>query len=614
MMKYLSNVNILSDLKSYDIDDMRELCVELRSEIIDAVLNCGGHLASSLGAVELIVALHYVFDFPNDKLIFDVGHQSYAHKLLTGRAENFSKNLRKLDGIGGFTKRSESEYDTFTAGHAGNSISLALGLSRARDIAGGNYEVVSVIGDSSIVNGMSFEAMNDAGNKPSKHIIVLNDNAMSISKAVGAVSSKLTDLRQSTYYKKFKNSVVKNLSEEGRKDLDYRALRKIKNGIKYMFSTGILFEEFGYTYVGPIDGHNIQELVKAFEIAKSESGSVIVHVVTKKGKGCIEAEKNPENYHGVGSMYSTKQGKSSYSSLFGDKILELSQKDDKIVAVCPAMPDGTGLKKFSEQNPSRFFDCGIAEEHAVALSAGLARGGMKPYLAIYSTFLQRGFDQIIHDVALQNLPVRICVDRAGFVGEDGETHQGIFDMSFLTAVPNISVVSPASFKEFESILEWSLDVDFPIAIRYPRGGRDNPQFENFSYGKWSVSGNIDSDICLIASGANMVNEALKAREFLENDGRSCCVVNASTIKPLDFNLLDRISKKTLVVLEDNLYRGGLCSSILEYYAKNNKSVKILPFAVEDSFVCQGSVSELYEKYGINAKEIVEKIQKFYSNI
>lgn len=605
MTEYLKNPDLAKELKNFNSDQLKELSFELREKIINSVDNCGGHLASSLGAVEIIVALHFVFDFPKDKLIFDVGHQAYAHKLLTGRADGFERKLRKLDGIGAFLKRSESEYDTFTTGHAGNSVSLALGLSRARDLRGENYEVVSVVGDASVVNGMSFEAFNDYVTRPTKHIVVLNDNNMSISKAVGAVSRKLNELRRNPVYKTLKRAVVKTTPKNRWR---YRVLRRIKNGVKYVFSTGIIFEEFGYECIGPVDGHNIDALRDALFVAKKSSKSTLIHVVTKKGKGHKDAEENPELFHGVESKYSEKRNILSYSKEFGAKLSEIANIDKDIVVVCPAMIAGSGLNDFSKKFRERCFDVGIAEEHAVTMAAGLARGGMKPYVAIYSTFLQRAVDQVIHDLALQNLPVRLCVDRAGFVGSDGETHQGIFDLLCLTSIPGMTVISPASIDEFDQMLDFSRNYDKPLAIRYSRGGVSNEEFSSFTFGKWSSFG--EGEICLIASGAPIVKECLICKKRLDDLGVKTMVVNASTIKPLDWEKLTKIKDKKIFVVEDNLCRGGLASFILEYYAQEGYKVCLVPICVRDEFVKQGRVDELYQLYGLSSSEIVKKVLNF----
>lgn len=604
-MSILKNVTS-SDVKNLSIEQLRTLCEELREKIVDAVINCGGHLSSSLGAVEIITALHYVFDFPKDKLIFDVGHQAYAHKLLTGRWEDFDKKLRKIDGVGAFLKRSESEYDTFTTGHAGVSVSEALGLARARDIKGDDYEVVAVVGDSSLANGMAFEAMNDSGSRPTKHILVLNDNDMSISKAVGAMSSRLSHLRQNRVYKKFKNSIKRVKSFKGD---SFKFFKKIKDGVKYMFSAGVVFEEFGYKYVGPIDGHDISALINAFVLAKQESGPVILHAVTQKGKGCIEAEEKPDIYHGIAPMYYEKPQNITYSSLFGDKMKEFLEQGKDVVAVCAGMPDGTGLREFSRSFPNRCFDVGIAEEHAVTLASGLARGGVKPYVALYSTFLQRTIDSVIHDVVLQNLPIVLCVDRAGIVGEDGETHQGIFDVSLLSCIPNLTILSPASIEQFSSMLDWSYTYDKPLVVRYPRGGVTNPQFVDFEPFKWQVYGN-SSKITVIATGPAMVYEAIKCKAILEQEGINIKVVNATSIKPIDEVLLAEIKTDKIFVIEDNQLTGGLGSLIRDYYSKLDIDTKVVSVAIDDLFVTQGKISELQSRYGVNAENLSKKIRKY----
>lgn len=599
----LKNV-VSNDVKNLSTEQLRALCVKLREQIVDAVIRCGGHLSSSLGAVEIIVALHHVFNFPEDKLIFDVGHQAYAHKLLTGRADGFYKKLRKLDGIGAFLKRNESEYDTFTTGHAGVSVSEALGLARARDLKGESYEVVAVVGDSSLANGMAFEAMNDSGSRSTKHILVLNDNDMSISKAVGAMSSRLTHLRQNRVYKRFKSS-IKRVDHGGDK---FKLFKKIKDGIKYMFSAGVMFEEFGYKYVGPIDGHDVSALIEALNIAKQESGPVILHAVTQKGKGCVEAEEKPDIYHGIAPMCCEKSQNITYSSLLGARLKDFCAYGEDVVAVCAGMPDGTGLAELNNTYPERCFDVGIAEEHAVTMASGLARGGLKPYVAIYSTFLQRAIDSVVHDVVLQDLPVTLCVDRAGIVGEDGETHQGIFDLSMLSSIPNLTILAPASIEEFSAMLDWSRNYFKPLVIRYPRGYVTNDEFAEFCYAKWQAVG--EGSISIVASGAAMVSEALKCRKLLAYEGVSVKVINASTVKPLDKDLLIDISSDSIFVLEDNVESGGLGSAIRDFYAKSGISAIVLSIAIEDTFVTQGSISQLQARYGVNADNLCKKILKY----
>lgn len=608
MTNFLEVSGISHKLKNLDLPSLRLLAEEIRVKIIDSVIECGGHLSSSLGAVELIIALHFVFDLPKDKLIFDVGHQAYAHKLLTERAKDFETKLRKFNGIGAFLKNTESEYDTFTTGHAGNSISLGLGLARARDIAGEKHEVISIVGDSSLTNGMNFEAMNDCGSRPTKHIVVLNDNDMSISKAVGAVSYKLTGLRQNTFYKKFKNKLI-NIVGFKRDNDNFIFLRKLKNSLKYMFTNGVLFEEFGYKYFGPVDGHNIGELVNIFTLAKEEKEPVMVHVVTKKGKGCKEAEAKPDVFHGVSDFRSSKNKSTTYSDIFGEKMVEIASRDEKVVAICAGMPDGVGLRNFSKLYPQRFYDVGIAEEHAVSMSAGLACGGLKPYVSIYSTFLQRSFDQIIHDVAIQQLPVRICVDRAGITGEDGETHQGIFDMSFLSMIPGLQIWSPGSKKEFEQMLEISIDTMSPLVIRYPKGSDDNEIFNCFKPGVWSQYGSNNAKIVLIASGAAMLKQCISASVILGKEDISTLILNASTIKPLDEDSLASLDGKKIIVVEDNVERGGLAEAISIYFQRNKKHVDIEVLNIGSKFVPQGSISILQSELGLVADKIVEKVRE-----
>ncbi len=612
MIKYLNETNLSKKLKQYKISELRSLCEELRLKIIDSVIECGGHLSSSLGAVDIIVALHFVFDFPKDKLIFDVGHQAYAHKLLTGRADNFEHLLRKFKGIGAFPKKEESIYDTFTTGHAGNSLSLGVGLARARDISGEDYNVVSLVGDSSLTSGMNFEAMNDCGSKPTKHIVVLNDNDMSISKAVGAVSSKLTLLREKTFYKNAKNRLSKVIGVKQGSN-SHIFLKKIKKSLKYMVTTGVLFEEFGYKYIGPIDGHDLGELINALEVAKKEDAPVILHVVTKKGKGCKEAEEQPDVFHGLKSRDTRGSKKTSYSQVFGERIVEIATNNEKIVTVCAGMRDGVGLKEFSQKFPNRFFDVGIAEEHATSMSAGLAEGGMKAYLSIYSTFLQRSFDQVLHDIALQKLPVKIFVDRAGITGEDGETHQGIFDSSFLSIIPNVQIWSPASLKEFSQMIDMSVDFDKPLIVRYPKGNVDNVEFSNFSQGKWSYVGNLNGCVAIIGTGATVIKQCIMASKLLKENGIDACVVNASTVKPIDYELINKFRNKKIVVVEDNVERGGLAENIAFYSNSQKINIQLLAINVGDNFVPQGEVSILQEEFGLSGQKITKKTIEFLKN-
>lgn len=594
-------------IKNLSIKELQTLAQEIRLEIIDTVITNGGHLAGNLGVVELTIALHYVFDFPKDKLILDVGHQCYTHKLLTGRYDKF-KTLRKKEGISGFPKKAESEYDVFDSGHSGNSISVGLGLARARDLKGDKYEVISLIGDASLTSGMSLEALNDGGSRPSKQIIILNDNNMSIAGNVGAVSTSLNKLRINSSYKKFKKVLVRLMVNSETKRRTLTRFKRIKDSIKYMLMEGVFFEEFGLKYLGPIDGHNLPELIDAFKLAKTEEKSIIVHAVTTKGKGCIEAEQNPEEYHGIGPMLNSSETHAkSFSSAFGEILTKLAQEDDKIVAVTAAMCNGTGLTEFASKFPQRFFDVGIAEGHAVTMSAGLALGGYKPYFAVYSSFLQRGFDQIFEDVALQDLPVRLCIDRSGLVGADGETHQGIYDIGYLSLVPGLTVVAPASQDELEDILRWSLCFNKPLAIKYPKGTAQTKSLTKFTPFRWRYIKDDNSDTVILAVGAVMCAEAYKAAAMLFDKGIQVDVINANFIKPLDEETLRAISGKRIITVEDNIENGSFGSLVAEFYSKNNIPVNIMHRALRDEFVAHARVAEILEDNELSAKKIAESI-------
>ena len=480
--KILDNVNKPKDLKKLNYKEKDKLAEELRETVIKTVSENGGHLASNLGVVELTIALHSVFNTPEDKIVWDVGHQTYVHKILTER-KNKIKTLRKLDGLSGFPKVKESKYDCFETGHSSTSISAALGMARARDLKKENHEVIAVIGDGALTGGMALEALNDAGNSKTKVIIILNDNEMSISKNVGGISRFLTKVRTKKFYKKSNNIVRKGLEripKVGPAIIIFA--RKVKYSLKQLVIPKMFFENIGIKYLGPVDGHDIERLEWILKLAKKETEPVLVHIITKKGKGYKPAEENPDKFHSTSSFdietgKSKKPKKADYSKIFGDKLVELAQKDEKIVAITAAMADGTGLANFRKEFPNRFFDAAIAEQHALTMAAGLARAGMKPVIPIYSSFYQRGYDQVIHDICLQKLPVVLCVDRAGIVGNDGETHQGIYDLSFLNIVPNLAIMAPKDFEELEQMLEFALTLNQPVAIRYPRGGESNIKFE-----------------------------------------------------------------------------------------------------------------------------------------
>lgn len=596
-----------SEIKNLTIPELYQLAQEVRQVIIDTAITNGGHLSGNLGVVELTIALHYVFDFPKDKLIFDVGHQCYTHKLLTGRYDKF-KTLRKKDGISGFPKKSESEYDVFDSGHSGNSVSVGLGLARARDLAGEDFEIISLVGDASLTTGMCMEALNDAGANPTKQIVILNDNNMSIAGNVGAVSSSLTKLRTKSTYKKFKKKLVTIVSKHIKIPKALTNIKRIKNSFKYMLMQGVLFEEFGLKYLGPIDGHNFKELIEYLTLAKNESKSIVIHVITKKGKGCVEAEENPGKYHGISPLINSKEKEKTYSEVFGETINELADKDEKIVAITAAMRDGTGLTDFAKEHAERFFDVGIAEEHAVTMSAGLALGGYKPYFAVYSSFLQRGYDQLIEDVALQDLPVKICVDRSGIVGSDGETHQGVYDNGFLNTIPNLTIITPCSKEALKDALKWSVNYSKPLIIKYPRGACEPLNQVSFAPNKWGYLINNDSKTVLLSVGSLMTAEAEKAEKILSEHGIKVDVVYVNCIKPLDCEFLLSIKNKTIITLEDNVEDGGFGSIISEFYNKKDVKVDLHILALKNAFVAHATVDETLESNGLSAKNIADFVK------
>jgi len=615
----LEKVNSPEDIKSFSVDDLKVLAEEIRNYIIEVVSKKGGHLASSLGAVEITVSLHYVFDSPRDKIIWDVGHQSYAHKILTGRREKFT-GLRTRGGLSGFPSIFESEHDIYGVGHASTSISAALGIATARDLRGEDFFVVSVVGDGALSGGLAFEGINQAGHlKKNKFIIILNDNEMSISKNVGALSRYLTKITTKKLYLQMEADVwellgkIPSLGGKARK-----LAKRIKESIKNLVVPTILFEELGFRYIGPMDGHNIEELVSTFKEVQNIPGPVLVHVVTQKGKGYFFAEKNAEKFHGVGSFYKAtgnsraNSKKKKYSEVFGDKIVEIASKDDSIVAITAAMKDGTGLTKFSEVFPERFFDVGIAEQHAVTFACGLARNGMKPFVAIYSTFLQRSYDQLIHDVALQKLPIKFVLDRAGLVGEDGPTHHGAFDLSYLRLIPNFVLMSPADEFELTSMLELMANYDKgPIAIRFPRGaviGNDRPIDSNaIEIGKSSVliEGN---DIAIIAVGS-MVKTSLDIARELKEKSIDAAVINARFIKPLDKELILSLSGrvKYIFTVEENTIVGGFGDAVQELLSSKGMCTPVERFGIPDRFVSHGTREELLDEVGLSKEKLVERI-------
>lgn len=612
MNNILEGVNLPKDLKKLNIIQKMELSNELRQLILQTVSKTGGHLASNLGVVELTIALLSVFNMPEDKIIWDVGHQTYVHKILTGRKDKIN-TLRKLNGIAGFPKTSESEYDSFNTGHSSTSISVALGMARARDLLGKNNKVIAVIGDGALTGGMAQEALNDAGSSKTDLIVVLNDNEMSISKNVGGVSLLLSKLRTKRFYTN-SNKRVKSITERipyvGTKII--KGIRKIKHGIKQLIISNMYFEDIGFTYLGPVDGHNIEKLEGLLKKAKELQGPVLVHVITKKGKGYEFAEKNPDKFHSISSFNletgeKISKGKKDYSKVFGEKLVQLAQNNKKIVAVTAAMKDGTGLTQFAKEFPNRFFDVGIAEQHALGLVAGMAKEGLKPVIPLYSSFVQRGYDQVIHDICIQKLPVVIGIDRAGIVGNDGETHQGILDFSFLSVVPNITIMAPKDFKELEDMLEFAVNFNGPICIRYPRGGEGNIKFDNHEkivLGK-SEFLQTGENITIIAIG-KMVEKAVEVSQILEQENISCSIINARFLKPIDKEqIYNDINKtKRVITIEDNSLKGGLGTSIIELLSEYNLSdVRIKTFGYPDEFIKHGSVQELEEQYGLDANSI-----------
>lgn len=620
MERILDKINSPDDLKKIPAEDLSRLAGEIREKIIDVVSKTGGHLASSLGAVELAIALHYTFDMPRDKILWDVGHQAYPHKILTGRAKSF-ETLRQLGGISGFPTRSESKYDIFTCGHSATSISQALGLACARDLKGESWKTIAVIGDASLASGMALEALNHAGHIRKDLIIVLNDNELSISRSVGAISKHLNRIMTNPGYNKVRRQmqiVVKRIPLFGFKA--FRAAKKLEESLKNLLIPGMFFEGLGFRHFGPFDGHDIKGLIDTFKNVSSLKEPVIVHVLTKKGKGYKFAEENPSAFHGA-SPFNIMTGKTlekkkerSFTQVFSDKIVELARKDKRIVAITAAMLEGTGLAKFAQEFPNRFFDVGIAEEHAVTFSAGLAHQGLKPVVAIYSTFLQRGYDQIIHDVSLQNLPVIFCLDRAGLVGEDGPTHHGIFDIAYLRNIPNFVVMAPRDGLELEAMLEFAVKLDKPVAIRYPRGTSlshlSGSSFHKIELGRSELL-REGKDIAIFAIGS-MVSVAIEASNLLSSEGIEATVVNARFAKPLDKiaikNVVGRVKK--IVTLEEGIAASGFGSAVLECLERENlNDIKIKRIGLPDKFITYGKRQELLKEYHLTAGEICETIKK-----
>lgn len=617
MDKLLDSLNKVNDINKISPEDFPRLAKEIRGFLLENISKTGGHLASNLGIVELTMALHYAFDVEEDKIVWDVGHQAYVHKMLTGRKNRF-KTLRKLDGLSGFPKPTESKYDAFATGHSSTSISAALGIATARDLQGTKENVIAVIGDGSMTGGLAFEALNNAGRAKTNLIVILNDNQMSISNNVGAIPKHLNDLRTAPAYLNAKAGVHKFLDKVPMvgKPLD-KAIERVKDGVKYFFVSGIMFEELGFKYVGPIDGHNTEELIEVFNKIKKIKGPVLLHVRTTKGKGYRFAEKLPWDYHGVGSFdiktgtSQSKNTKPSFSKVFGDTMVSIGKKNEKLVAISAAMAGGTGLEDFQLAYPKRFFDVAIAEQHAVTFAAGLASAGLVPVFAVYSTFLQRAYDQLVVDVCLQNLHVIFAIDRAGIVGADGETHQGIFDISFLSHIPNLTIMAPQNGAELKSMLEMAVDMDGAVAIRYPRSDAEENWHcgEEISYG---VSQTVidGSEIGIIACGT-MLDTAKEVCEKLKAEGKNPILINPRFIKPIDSNMVAYVCSKCkyIFTVEDNVVKGGFGSIVNEEISKQNiNGVRLTCFGFPDKFIEQGTREQLFSRYSLDTEGIYSRIK------
>ena len=612
----LEKIQKANDIKELTEEELKDLSDEIRQFLIEKISVTGGHLASNLGVVELTMALHKVLHFPEDKLIWDVGHQSYTHKLLTGRKEGFD-DLRKYGGMSGFPKRKESKCDAFDTGHSSTSISAGLGYVAARELQQEHYNVVSVIGDGSMTGGMAYEALNNASRLKSNFIIVLNDNTMSISKNVGGMSNYLNGLRTTQVYSDLKRGVEDTIKRiPGRGERIVHQVKKTKSGIKQLFVPGMFFEDMGITYLGPVDGHDLKTLTKTLNEAKRVNHAVLVHVVTKKGKGYLPAETNPSKFHGTGPFDVTTgetiggSGKDSYTDIFSKVLADIGKKDEKVVAITAAMADGTGLKRFKNLFPERFFDVGIAEEHAVTFAAGMAKAGLKPVFAVYSSFLQRAYDQVLHDVCAQNLAVVFAVDRAGLVGKDGATHQGIFDLSYLSSIPNLTVMAPKNKWELSDMLKYAIAAEEPVAIRYPRGEACDlwkDQRAPIQKGCAEVLAE-GTEVALFAIGS-MVETAWQVRKKLAEKGIRVTVVNARFAMPLDKNCLRKLAEShpLLVTMEENVASGGFGEHVAAFLEEEALHTKVLRIAIPDCFVEHGSVGELKKALGLDADSVTEKI-------
>ncbi len=632
----LEQINSPQDIKKLTLKQKKELAEEIRKYILEIVSENGGHLSSNLGVVELTIALHSIFNVPEDKIVWDVGHQSYVHKIITGRREDL-KNIRKLNGIAGFPKTNESESDCFNTGHSSTSISAALGMARARDLQGKHNACIAVIGDGALTGGMALEALNDAGFSKTNITVILNDNEMSISKNIGGLNQFLSTLRSKKLYTRTNKLIKKRLNAiPGIGSKLVKIIQRIKRAFKQLVVKGMFFEDIGFTYLGPVDGHNIEKLESILKVSNQIEGPKIIHVLTKKGKGYQIAEQNPDKFHATSPFY-VKTGKlkkakqTDYSKVFGNKLVELAKNNDKIVAVTASMKDGTGLALFQQKFPDRFFDIGIAEQHAITMAAGMAKEGMIPVVPIYSSFFQRAYDQVIHDVAMQNLPVIMCVDRAGVVGADGETHQGTLDMAFFRLVPNLSIMAPKDFKELEDMLEFAVKLNKPVVIRYPRGGESSKikfvKHEKIEIGKAEIlkeivdnieedklttkseqeTTSVKSKLTIIAIGKMVARAMSIAQEIQENVDVE--VINARFLKPFDDKTIIKSINKTknVITIEDGTIINGLGTTIKELISDNKlENINLQCFAYPDEFIKHGSVDELEKIYGLDEKSIIDK--------
>lgn len=616
MYKYLDKVNSPDDIKTMTTQDMDLLAKDIRKFLVKSISQTGGHLASNLGVVELTLALHKVFNSPKDKIIWDVGHQSYVHKIITGRKEEFV-SLRQFNGLSGFPKESESPHDIFDTGHSSTSISVAQGIACARDIKKEDNSVIAVIGDGAITGGMALEALNHLGYTGTDMIVVLNDNEMSIDKNVGGMSRYLSGIIQNSTINKVKVEVEKILNITPAGNLISKTANKVKDSIMSPFipQESEFFDAIGIKYYGPIDGHNIDELIEMFNKVKSEKGPILLHVITKKGKGYRYAEECPDKYHGV-SKFDVKLGikpseQISISKKVGQKLTEMADNDERIVGITAAMPSGTGLNLFEKAHPNRYYDVGIAEQHATTFAAGLAKNGMKPYFAVYSSFLQRAYDQIIHDVCITQKPVTFLIDRAGIVGNDGETHHGMFDLSYLNSIPGITVMAPKDTRELELMMDLSLTLDNPVAIRYPRGNSyylEIGEYDNIKLGSYEILCQGE-EIVVLAIG-NMIENAIKARDIVLNEGINPTIVNARFLKPMDEDLLHRLfnTHKKVITIEDNVRTGGFGSRINQFIIENKYNIEVINISLPDEFIRHGQVEKIYEEVGLSPSKIADKIK------